>query len=216
MQQTQKQERDRAYYAANREAISTKRRAKYRADPGIVKAKVRAYYKSRPDKITEYREANRERRNAQRREWGKANSDRLRELDKARDPEAMRISARAYYAAHAEERRVKSQEWRAANPLVVKESQKRYRAENAAKLYDKNAKRRARLKGATVEDVDRRVVFDLHGGVCGICRESVLFDAMTIDHVIPLVAGGQHRYSNVQPAHLSCNSRKGARIQINI
>ena len=89
--------------------------------------------------------------------------------------------------------------------------QRRYRKANTPKVYDKNAARRARLKGATVERVDRRVVYEKHGGICGICRSSVPFERMTLDHIVPLVAGGPHSYANVQPAHLVCNSSKGAR-----
>jgi 5-methylcytosine-specific restriction endonuclease McrA len=33
----------------------------------------------------------------------------------------------------------------------------------------------------------------------------------TLDHVVPLVAGGLHDPANVRLAHLTCNSRKGAK-----
>lgn len=32
----------------------------------------------------------------------------------------------------------------------------------------------------------------------------------TIDHIIPLSKGGLHSWNNIQLAHLSCNSSKGA------
>ena len=34
----------------------------------------------------------------------------------------------------------------------------------------------------------------------------------TIDHVVPLVLGGKHSWTNVKLAHLSCNSAKGASV----
>lgn len=36
--------------------------------------------------------------------------------------------------------------------------------------------------------------------------------APTLDHIIPLAAGGTHEPSNCQCAHFSCNSAKGARV----
>lgn len=54
---------------------------------------------------------------------------------------------------------------------------------------------------------------------CGICRKRVSQQAAwpspmsaSLDHVIPLSKGGAHDPSNVQLAHLACNSSKGNRI----
>lgn len=41
---------------------------------------------------------------------------------------------------------------------------------------------------------------------CGKCGDTV---KITVDHVIPLIAGGKHSTDNVQPLCFSCNSRKG-------
>lgn len=186
-----------AYYVAHREAI---------------KARVREYYASHPDEVAAYRAANRERRNAQRRAWGITNANRVRESNAARDPQALRASARAYHAAHADERSQKSQKWRAANPEMLREQGRRYRVENTAKVYDKNAKRRARLKGARVENVSRAIVYERDGGLCGICSQSIAQKDFTLDHIIPLSRGGEHSYRNVQAAHRRCNSSKGSRV----
>jgi 5-methylcytosine-specific restriction endonuclease McrA len=34
----------------------------------------------------------------------------------------------------------------------------------------------------------------------------------SVDHIIPLVLGGEHSMANVQAAHLVCNLRKGDRL----
>jgi len=59
-----------------------------------------------------------------------------------------------------------------------------------------------------------------HSGICQLCGKPV--DKMdrrdghigywypTIDHVIPISAGGSHTWDNVQLAHMICNSKKGA------
>lgn len=86
--------------------------------------------------------------------------------------------------------------------------------------YVKTLRRRAIKKAAYVEDVVPSVVFDRDGWMCQLCHEPVDPDApkrdrmsASVDHIIPLSQGGLHCYSNVQLAHLSCNSRKGARWQ---
>jgi 5-methylcytosine-specific restriction endonuclease McrA len=70
--------------------------------------------------------------------------------------------------------------------------------------------RRARLRGQFVEDVDPRVVYEMHDGHCGICDESVSAESFDVDHVTPIARGGMHCYANVQLAHPACNKSKGA------
>ncbi len=74
------------------------------------------------------------------------------------------------------------------------------------------AKRRARIANApVVELIDRTVVYARDGGLCHLCRQPVPADAFHLDHVIPLVKGGEHSYRNVRVACPPCNARKGAR-----
>ena len=78
-------------------------------------------------------------------------------------------------------------------------------------------KRRALERGAFVEIVDRAAIRDRDGWICGICGDSVdpaakypdLMSA-SLDHIVPLAAGGTHEPSNCQCAHWLCNSLKGA------
>lgn len=82
-----------------------------------------------------------------------------------------------------------------------------------------DARRRAILRGAaTTELVSPVAVFKRDGWRCGICLEQVdqalrYPDPMSasIDHVVPLAAGGAHTMANVQCSHLGCNVRRGAR-----
>lgn len=75
--------------------------------------------------------------------------------------------------------------------------------------------RAMRKRGAFVEVVRRQLVYRRDGWVCQLCHRPVKRDAVvphpkapTIDHIIPLAAGGTHSYANVQLAHFLCNSRK--------
>lgn len=70
------------------------------------------------------------------------------------------------------------------------------------------AERRARLRGATVERVDRLIVYERDGGICGICKAPVPIDRFHLDHIVPLAKGGEHSYANTQPAHPRCNESK--------
>lgn len=79
----------------------------------------------------------------------------------------------------------------------------------------RRANRRARELDAFVASVPRRKIFDRDGWRCGICGKKV--DprkshpdplAATIDHIVPLAAGGKHEPANVQCAHARCNSSK--------
>lgn len=79
----------------------------------------------------------------------------------------------------------------------------------------RRADRRAREQGAYVAPVFRRKIFERDGWLCGICGKKV--DprkrhgdplAATIDHIVPLAAGGTHEPANVQCAHARCNSSK--------
>lgn len=78
--------------------------------------------------------------------------------------------------------------------------------------------RRARKRAAFVEVVVRPKVYARDGWHCQICGEAVARDkvvphpdAPTLDHIVPLAAGGDHSYANTQLAHFRCNCLKGDR-----
>lgn len=75
---------------------------------------------------------------------------------------------------------------------------------------------RARRYGVAYEPVNRRRVFERDGYVCQICGDETQPDdpynslkAPTLDHIVPVSAGGSHTYDNVQCACRDCNARKG-------
>lgn len=79
-------------------------------------------------------------------------------------------------------------------------------------------RRRARKRDAFVAPVYRTAIFERDAWTCQLCYRPIARtqvaphpDAPTIDHVIPLAAGGTHEPSNVQAAHFLCNSLKGHR-----
>lgn len=80
------------------------------------------------------------------------------------------------------------------------------------------AKYRRRARGASPNKVYRRQIFERDGWMCQLCGKKVMRGAVvphplapTIDHVVPLAAGGLHEPANVQLAHFLCNARKSDR-----
>ena len=76
---------------------------------------------------------------------------------------------------------------------------------------------RARQMGvAFIERVELSVLGQRDQWVCGICHAPVdptlrgtTDQAASIDHVTPLIRGGDHSYANTQISHLGCNRKKG-------
>lgn len=85
------------------------------------------------------------------------------------------------------------------------------------RAYHRRSKqrRRASLRGATVERFDDTEIFMRDNWRCGICGNPTNRTAKvphpkapTIDHLIPLAVGGDHVRTNVQCACFLCNSLK--------
>lgn len=81
-----------------------------------------------------------------------------------------------------------------------------------------SATRRARLQAAEVEQFHDSEIFDRDRWMCGLCRKKIDPDlrwpdplSVSLDHVVPLVAGGGHTRANVQAAHIGCNWQKNCR-----
>ena len=81
----------------------------------------------------------------------------------------------------------------------------------------RTSRARRRLRGVSVQRVYRRRIFERDGWRCRLCGKTVKRTAMvphplapTLDHIVPLAAGGRHEPANVQCAHFLCNSVKSA------
>lgn len=65
------------------------------------------------------------------------------------------------------------------------------------------------------EPINRRKVLKRDGWRCQLCgckvRETSSWHERqaTVDHIVPLAKGGDHKYTNVQAACMMCNSKKG-------
>lgn len=57
-------------------------------------------------------------------------------------------------------------------------------------------------------EYQKKTIYAIGNGRCGICGKSINFDDMTVDHKISLSHGGTDDIENLQPAHLWCNRIK--------
>lgn len=76
-----------------------------------------------------------------------------------------------------------------------------------------NSARRAKTRGAErVEIFSHEEIFERDGWKCGICGRRVGKKpwphplSASLDHIVPLIEGGDHSRANVRCAHLGCNS----------
>jgi 5-methylcytosine-specific restriction endonuclease McrA len=123
---------------------------------------------------------------------------------KARNPQKASAQLRRQRGRHPEQTASYTRAWRQRHPEANRAKSQRYYA---------------RKMGAVIEDVDSLAVCERDNWTCQLCGEpidrSLTFphpESATVDHVIPLNRGGAHAMSNVQLAHMRCNSRKADKV----
>lgn len=127
---------------------------------------------------------------------------------KWRDPEQIKTYMRSYLAANKDRHNELNRLRNKAKPELRKAVGRRFRE---AHLADITVKRHTRRKSYQCGDLTSKEWDAIKNEFCNCCvacgvpgKDSPL----TIDHVIPLSAGGAHTADNVQPLCKSCNSRK--------
>lgn len=123
------------------------------------------------------------------------------------NPGRMKVLRDRWNDEHKGELVTYHREWRADNPQRAREQ------------YRKAAhKRRLREDGQFIEVIDSQLVYEMHGGMCGICHQFIDLSVTSfdVDHIYPISKGGLHCYANVQPAHPRCNRIKKDRIGFEI
>lgn len=120
-----------------------------------------------------------------------------------------------------EKRRAYLRDLRAADPDRFRKYEAEYRQRNEAaqraKTNRRRNRRRALAAGNDHESYTMAQVAERDEYACMICLTSIDMqlsgrDPMgpSIDHIIAIVNGGPDTLTNVQLAHMSCNSRKGS------
>lgn len=116
---------------------------------------------------------------------------------------ALNKNARTYNGKNRKGRNQLLKNWRRKNPKRVK-------------LHGQ--RRLALVKGGGEISIDliQRVYEDnikKYGTLtCYICEKSIQFNNDSLEHKIPLSKGGTNLYENLAIAHISCNSKKGVKV----
>ena len=87
-----------------------------------------------------------------------------------------------------------------------------------ARSHTMNIQRRIRTS-EDVQEFKRSEIYERDGWICQLCNKAVnpklTFPnpaCASLDHVIPLSRGGSHKTTNVQLAHLRCNTSRGNKV----
>lgn len=148
--------------------------------------------KQRRKRLTDLEAAKTKEREAEKRRKAK-NPARMRAYYEANRP-AILVQQRTRWPKVAARAKANARVWRAKNPHRITEI---------------NLRRRARLAAARViEDIDRAAIIARDSSTCYLCSKVVSGRDCTLDHVIPLVRGGEHTAANLRVACRSCNCKK--------
>ena len=72
--------------------------------------------------------------------------------------------------------------------------------------------KRDRLGGDSCRLLIIFYLFDKHGGRCGVCKKNIRnLEEMSIDHILPVLLGGENKVDNFRLAHQRCNRFRGRR-----
>lgn len=103
-----------------------------------------------------------------------------------------------------------ARKWAARNPEKVRAAKQGYKRRNPDVQRMACIRRRSRIKGSTGNLTEQQwhAILDLAGHACLACGASATTVKLTVDHVVPLAAGGSNSPSNIQVLCMSCNGRK--------
>lgn len=126
--------------------------------------------------------------------------------------ERVRVAARHIYRQNPEKAKARRERYESKDPERIRAMKDAWKQAHPDRLLDYDQARRARVRGTQIEPISRRLVWEQDEGICHICLESVEFEDMHLDHVVPLSKGGTHTYDNVASSHEMCNLKKAAKV----
>ncbi len=140
----------------------------------------------------------------------------------------LRSKRKAYYYANPEAEKARHGEWvrnnrvraneqaaasKAKYPERYKETQRRWRQQNKARILAKNRARKAMIRAAErdhYDDAELHAMWVEQDGLCFYC-DTPLFAVYHVEHKTPLSRGGTDRLTNICLSCPACNLRKGVR-----
>jgi len=220
-----KKEYDQQYCLQNQEAIRARHKAYYEANRDAIVVRQKAYYETNRENLLiqsrQYREEHRAELGIQEAIYREKNREALRITAKAyrrANPEKVKAKNAAYYQKNRDALRAKRKIYREANREERCIAAKRWQENNPDKyaaIHQRSEhRRRARLANVSGEYTQEQwyQILTRYGMACAKCGRSLTRRSATVDHFVPIVAGGPNCAENLQPLCKSCNSRKHTRI----
>ena len=130
--------------------------------------------------------------------------------------------SRKYKESNPEKYKATQKSWVNANRDKVRAIGKRWRQNNPEFFRAYSSKRRALEMGASHTPYSTAEVLSTYGENCHICNEHIDLLApkqigkpgwekgLHLDHLTPLINGGEDNLQNIRPAHGLCNLKKWA------
>lgn len=187
---------------------------------------IRRYYAENKEQIRQqhaaYRETHRDEKREADREYAQQHADQIRQRKAvwygANRPRLL-AKNQARYQANRTEHMARQRRWvlTQAGASSARRAKRAYERRHPEQNAIRNARRYARVRGATVlERIDRLAIAERDGWICHICKQPIPKDrpplhpeSLTLDHLVPLAHGGNHSTANVAAAHRRCNIRRG-------
>lgn len=122
--------------------------------------------------------------------------------------EKARESSRKSYAKNASVERAKDAAWRDANRELSRERARESYWRDPEKQRNRRHLRRVTEREFLILPSELRRLYSQPCSACGSMENQ------SLDHVVPLVRGGQHTIGNLQTLCLPCNVKKGNRTMM--
>lgn len=158
-------------------------------------------------KTKKYRENNREKINIAAQNRAKADPEHVKEI-RRKHAEKYPNYNKDWYQKNIEKERIRSRKKYLKYKEKKQEYQRQYFAKRPGLKQEQKRNRRAREKKAQgiITKGEWANLLDKYRHQCLCCGRKDI--KITMDHVIPLVSGGNHSIDNIQPLCVSCNSKK--------
>ena len=204
---------DKEYRERNKDDIKERRKEydkKYReANKDKIAEHHKQYYEANKDKIREarkgynkkYYEANKDKKKEYNKKWYEQNKDKIKE------------NSKKYYEANKDKINEHAKKYREQNRDKIRERDKKYREtpKGQAAALNKHNKRKMQkqLQGSGITGDQWLEMMDYFDWKCAYSEKSVSKQSTrSIDHIVPLNAGGEHEIWNLVPMDRYLNSSK--------
>jgi hypothetical protein len=204
-QKERKRERDRAYYAANRERILEKKKEYTATHREQRKNYLATHAEQRKQAHREWARSHRAYLNARMREWRKRNRDSVKESNRKfrqNHPDAVQEHHKRYYREHRQEVLQRSKEYAKQHRAQIAEYERKYCKSHPERNATKYIERRAREK-ATIDDLTTRDIKTIKSFGCFFCGSKT---HLTIAHDIPVAKKGNTTRANTFCLCSTCNA----------